>query len=422
MTASRPLSSFARRFLLPLGIVGSALLVAVMLVATKAEVKPVKVSEKAWLIAVDEIHRQSLSPTLTLYGKVESLWSSQLTAGVTADVLEIAVIDGDRVQKGELLIRLDDRDAKLQLAQREAELLEADARIAAEKTRHAANVDALPREKRLLQLTANEVGRLEGLVEKKVSAQTQLDSARQAKERQAIALTVRQQAIAEHSSRLAELAASRVRVEALRDQASLEVARCIVVAPFNGLISRLHVAPGKRVRTGDPLIDLYDTEALVVRAQVPSRYLPAVRKAIDGGHEVTVAGSIDGEPISATLRGLAGEVSERTGGVEGLFEIAGEPDVLQQGRFVRLDLKLPAEDGVFSVPYEAIYGRDTVYRVDADNRMRAVTVDRVGEDRLSSQQTRVLIRSAELEDGTRIVVTQLPNAVDGLLLRIASGS
>ena len=42
-------------------------------------------------------------------------------------------------------------------------------------------------------------------------------------------------------------------------------------------IARVLVSPGKRVRSGDALISLYDTDAMVVRAQVPSRYLPAVR-------------------------------------------------------------------------------------------------------------------------------------------------
>ena len=42
----------------------------------------------------------------------------------------------------------------------------AKARIASEATRHAANLESLPREKRLLELTRDEVGRLQDLVEK----------------------------------------------------------------------------------------------------------------------------------------------------------------------------------------------------------------------------------------------------------------
>ena len=108
------------------------------------------------------------------------------------------MVEGDRVAKGEVLVRLDDRDERLELAQREAELKQAEARIATEITRHKANLDALPREQSLLKLTRGEVSRLQDLVKKKVGAQSALDTARQALERQAIALSVRQQAVDEH--------------------------------------------------------------------------------------------------------------------------------------------------------------------------------------------------------------------------------
>ena len=59
----------------------------------------------------------------------------------------VAVVEGDRVAKGQVLVRLDDRDARLQLLQREAELRQAEARIAAEQLRHEANLETLPRER-----------------------------------------------------------------------------------------------------------------------------------------------------------------------------------------------------------------------------------------------------------------------------------
>jgi len=404
---------------LPLLIIGAAALVAALLIITKPNAKPVVAQEKAWLVSVEAVSPQALAPTLTLYGKVESLWSSQLTAGVTADVQEVAVIEGDRVSKGELLLRLDDRDTQLQLLQREAELQEAEARIASENTRHATDLELLPRERRLLALTRNEVERLQGLVAKKVGAQSALDTARLAAERQAISLAAREQAIAEHASRLAELEARKARAEALREQAALELARCEVRAPFNGLVSRLLVSPGKRVRVGDALVDVYDTDALVVRAQMPNRYLPTVSEAMSRGEKLRVEGAVDGQPVVAYLLSLAGEVASGSGGVEGLFEIHGDDTVLRQGRFVRLDLTLPQVAGLLALPHEAVYGTETIYRLDENSRMRPIRIERVGERRLESGKTEVLVRAADLAAGERIVTTQLPNAIDGLLVRIA---
>lgn len=405
------------RFLLPILILGVAGAIAFGLIKSKPEAKPVEVREKAWLVSVQTVEPAERAPTLTLYGRVESLWSSELTAGVAADVESVEVIEGDTVEQGQPLLTLDQRDIQLLLAQREAALKEIEARIAAEQSRHQADRDSLPREQKLLALAREEVGRLENLVSKQVGSQSQLDTAREAVERQAITVTARRQAIRDHSVRLAQLEAERDRAAALRDQMRLELERTRVTAPFNGKIAKVLVAPGKRVRVGDPLIQLYDTDAMVLRAQLPARYLPVVRRARQRGDTLAVSGEIDGQRVTARLLRLAGEVSTGSGGVEALFEIDAPAEVLQQGRFVRVDLRLPAESRAVALPFEAVYGTDRIYRVDAQNRMRVVRVERLGETRAADGRSLVLVRSEQLSDGDRIVVTQLPNALDGLLVR-----
>ena len=75
-----------RRWWLPPLILLFAGLAAAALIATKPRPKPVAVAERAWLVSVETPRPASYSPSVTLYGRVESLWSSELTAGVTADV------------------------------------------------------------------------------------------------------------------------------------------------------------------------------------------------------------------------------------------------------------------------------------------------------------------------------------------------
>ena len=392
---------------------------AAALIASKPKPKPVTVAERAWLVAAETVAARRYRPGVTLYGRIESLWSSQLTAGVAADVREVAVVEGDRVAKGQVLVRLDDRDARLQLLQREAELRQAEARIAAEQLRHEANLETLPRERQLLALTRGEVARLQDLVTKKVGAQSQLDTARQAAEKQAIALSARQQAVDEHPSRLAEVEGVRARAAALRDQAILEVERCEVRAPFNGRIVEVMVSPGRRTRVGDPLVDLFDTDALVLRAQLPARHLPVVRAARAAGEPLIVHGEIDGVSISGELRSLAGEATSGTGGVDGLFTVTTGADEVSQGRFVRLELALPETGGLVALPHEALYGTDRIYTIDEQSRMRPQRVERVGEWRDPDGDIRVLVRAVDLPDGARVVTTQLPAALDGLLVRVA---
>jgi len=406
-----------RRWWLPVLILALAIAGAAALIATKPKPKPVAVVERAWLVSTTQAIPARYAPSVTLYGRIESLWSSELTAGVAADVQEVAVVEGDRVEKGAILVHLDDRDERLKLAQREAELKQAGAGISNEITRHKANLEALPREQSLLKLTQGEVSRLQDLVKRKVGAQSALDTARQALEKQAIALSVRQQAVDEHPARLVEVEAARDRAEALRDQALLELERCEVRAPFNGRIARVLVSPGRRARVGDPLLSLYDTDELVVRAQLPNRHLAAIRAAMAAGESLSVRGVIDGVALKADLRSLAGEAVSATGGVDGLFRVSEGGAQISQGRFVHLELFLPARDGLIALPHESIYGTDRVYLLDENSRIRAQIVERLGETRNTDGQTRVLVRAPDLKDGAKVITTQLPNALDGLLVR-----
>lgn len=415
------LSSKVFRLLLPILIIGIAVAIAAYLISTKPQPKPVTVTEKAWLVKIENAQLGEYSPDLTLYGKLDSLWSTQITSSIEADVLAVNVIEGDKVQKGQLLIKLDERDVQLQLAQREADLTEAEANIAAEQTRHAANLQSLPRERRLLKLTQNEVKRLQNLVSRQASARSSLDNAQRAMEQQAISLTNREQSIAEHKSRLAQAEARLARVKALRDQTQLDLERSQIKAPFNGVVSRQLTSPGKRVRMAEPLIELYDSDALVLRAQIPNRYLATVRQAMANNIQLKVSGEIDGEIIEAELRSLSGEVTTGSGGVTGLFTLQTTLNNLQKGRFVRLTMQLPPQQNLLALPHEAIYGADRIYRVDDENRMRPMQIKRVGEARLGSGQARVLVRSDALNDTLRIVTTQLPNALNGLLIREADG-
>ena len=412
-TATRP----RRRWLPPL-IISIAIAVAALLIATKPKPQSVEIAERSWRISAEIVVPGQYRPSVTLYGRVESLWSTELTAGVAAEVEAVDVIEGDSVDQGQPMLRLDQRDTALQLQQRQAELRQAEARIETELRRHEANLEAMPREEQLLALTRSEVNRLRGLVEKQVGAQSQLDTARQALARQAIAVASRKQAVDEHDARLAEAEAARVKAEALRDQAQLELDRTAVVSPFNGRVSEVMVAPGRRVRVGDPLIRLFDTDALIVRAQLPNRHLPGLRAALARGEPPEVAGEIDGVPIKARLRGLAGEAASGSGGIDGLFSVLEGAEQVSEGRFVRLNMQLAEQDDLLALPQEAVYGTDRIYRVDDEQRMRAETIERVGQWTDDTGITRVLVRAPDLPSDARVVLTQLPNALEGLLVNV----
>ena len=410
-----------RKMILPFVIMAVAVFIAYGLIASKPQTVSVETTEKAWLVQVMPVELGTYAPSVTLYGRVDSLWTTRLTASVEANVLTVEQVAGDKVRKGQVLVRLDPQEAQLRLDQANADLAGIQAQERAETFRHTANRTALPREKRLLSLARNEEKRLKKLVAKQITTQSAVDNARQLVQQRAITLTGREQQISEHIPRLAEIRARIARAEAVVAQATLALQRCQIIAPFNGVISQQTAAPGQRVRSGEVLLVLYDTDAMVVRAQIPNRYLAGIRQAMADGAELPVRGTINGQLITARIRNLGGEVVAGSGGVEAVLSVQNAQPGLLQGRFVALTLSLPVVTDVVAVPHEALYGTSRLYRMDEANRLRSVTVERVGEMRVDAQQTRVLVRSSQLRPGMNLVVTQLPQAIEGLLVRQAEG-
>jgi multidrug resistance efflux pump len=332
-------------------------------------------------------------------------------------VAKVHVVEGDNVAQGDVLVSLDDRDAQLVLQQREADVEQAEAKLIAEKNQHKTDKEALPREENLLSFAKKEVERFERLAKTQVVAVSALEQARQAYEKQAIAFATRQQALANHESRQKEADAAFTRAKALRDQAKIELSRMQVKAPFKARVAKIRVSPGQRLRTGDVIAEVYDLDALVARAQIPTSQLMNLRVAIANKQSITAKATVDGQAIMGRFKTLVGEVEQASGGLEALFTLEQGAAVLTQGRTIQLDVVLPHIAGVVVIPREGFYSGNRVFVMDAEQRMRAVDVTLLGSTQNDAGESRLIIQSPKLKAGDKLVTTQLPNAIDGLLLR-----
>ncbi len=87
------------------------------------------------------------------------------------------------------------------------------------------------------------------------------------------------------------------------------------------------------------------------------------------------------------------------------------------GRVVDMLIRLPEEAGVVALPVAALYENDRIYAVDDKDRLQAIDVERVGELQTRDGEYRVLVRSPKLAEGRKVITTQLPKAVSGLLVQ-----
>ena len=405
-----------KRLLLPLGILSVAIAVFMMLSFSKPEKITLERPEKIWRVKTIPVKFEQISPEVTVYGRVETPRRASLNAAISADLTKINVLEGASVSKGDVLLTLDSSDADLLLNQREADLAEVNALISSEESRYKRDKSLLSNEKLLLTLTEKVVTRAKKLDEARLVTRSSLDEAVANQQRQLVTLKRLQYDVDEHTTRLEGLKARQSGAGAMLQQAKLDVGRTVIRSPFNGRIANLNVSIGDRVRVGDSLLSVYDLDELEVRAQIPSRHLKQVRNGLRQGQTAKAKAVLDGNLLLFELTRLSGETRQDSGGIDGLFSLAGDNPTLALGTFLELSLSLEAQKNVIVVPFNALYGLNRVYRIK-NGYLESVKISRVGEFQDSNGQNQLLIRSEVLRENDEVVVTQLPNAITGLRVK-----
>lgn len=388
------------RRVLALVIIALAIGVFMALKATRPAAPKVEVRERVWRVETAQAYPATLSPELTLYGRIEAPDLVRAASPVAGRVLEVTVRDGDRVTAGQALARLDPRDLRPRL-----ELARADLEREAIRLRH--DREALEQERALLALAEARRARLEKLYSARAGAVNTVDQVREEIARVRLAIGQREQAIAEQPLRVAQ---ARARLEEARRDAE----RGAVVAPFAARIARVEVAAGDQVQPGQALLSLYADDPVYVRAKLPALYVAELRAALAKETRLHATIAFGAAALTAELERVGGEADAR--GVDVLLRLQRTHDV-PLGAFVSATLARPALPGVLSLPFSALHGGDRIYLV-RDGRLVAKQIERVGEHRVAGEP-RMLVRVSDFEAGAAVMITHLPNAIDGLAVEAA---
>ncbi len=258
---------------------------------------------------------------------------AQVTPSVGGIVGEVLVKDTQIVKKGEVLVRIDQTDARLALAQAEADLGRAIRRVQgfmANDTSLGAQITAREADEqrsRAQQTSAEadferakiDLKRREALVTSGSVSGDELTRARNAfavaKASLAAARAAAAQAIANRTTAIGakdanaaliakttvatnpEVALARAR----RDQAAVDLERTVIRAPLDGIVAKRQVQLGQRVQVGMPLLAIVPAQEMHVDANYKERQLKKVRigqraeiHADIYGSSVTYHGTVEG--------------------------------------------------------------------------------------------------------------------------------
>jgi RND family efflux transporter MFP subunit len=207
------------------------------------------------------------------------------------------------------------------------------------------------------------------------------------------------------------------------DRALLNLERTVLKTPFAGRVSHEDVGIGQYVSVGQPLANLYSTEAAEIVVPLENEtafwfHIPGFTPGKSAGSSAEVRARIAGRELlwSGKVVRTEGKLDERTRTINVIVRVekpyAKKPP-LAVGLFVTVDIEGRTLANAALIPRSALHEGDVVWVVDSDNRLRfrEVEVGRVqGEEALVK---------AGLEDGEAVVTTPLKVVTDGMTVRTA---
>jgi HlyD family secretion protein len=317
----------------------------------------------------------------------------QVSAQLSGLVVAVGVVAGERVNKGDLLVQLDDSTERASVAQAEAAVKQAQARV--DQLRR---VGAIVATESLRQTESNlakakvELERSAKLAESGAVPAVELENARRAVD---IAQAQKNAAQAQQVASAPMGADSRVALTALlQAQAQLAGAQARLdqtrnVALQSGTVLSRDVEPGDVVQPSRPLLEIAADGEVELVFDPDERNLAWIRL---GQLAKASADAFPQQVFDAKVSYIAPSIDPQRGSVEVRLAVAAPPPFLKPDMTVSIDLTIAAKSNVLTVPSNVVRGMATA----------TPWLQIVDGDRVARRDVKLGIRgqgTIEIEDG-----------------------
>lgn len=240
------------------------------------------------------------------YVSTDNAYTAAEVATVTSEidgrVAEIFAYDSQKVLRGDILVLIDDTDARLAMRQAEADLQRACAQLA------AANAD--------VDRSSIDLKRREALVDSGSVSGDELTHVRNGASEAHAALDGARAAVALAQARL--------------DRAKVDLARTVIRAPVDGVIARRMVQLGERIQPSAPLLSVVPVHDIYVDANFKEVQL----KEVHAGQSVDLVSDLYGHGVV-----FHGIIQGFNGGTGAAFSVI--PAQNATGNWIKVVQRLP---------------------------------------------------------------------------------
>ena len=302
-----------------------------------------------------EATRGDLVQTVVASGRIMTPQRVSIGAVITERVARIPVEEGQSVRSGDVLIELDDTDERAAVAQAQANVAQAEAKL-----RQLREVALPAAEQALAQAQANALqahqayDRTKTLQERGFIGQSQLDDARRNldvadSQLRAARLQVETNGPAGSDFALAQTALEQARANLRSAQAKL--AQTVIHAPVDGVLIARSVEAGNVVQAGKELMLLAPAGETQVVVEIDERNLAQLAL---GQKALGSADAFPGQRFAAELVYINPGIDAQRGSVEVKLKVTNPPAFLRQDMTASVDIEVGRRADTVIVPTETV--------------------------------------------------------------------
>ncbi len=421
-------------------IIIPVLIVAILGVSVFAFIK--NKGNQSPVVTTTPLTKGTVEQTLMLTGKIEGTDSAEVSSALNYEIVQINVKEGDKVEQGQVLAVLDDKDLRqeLSLAQKDLELSELQYRenLSSKQKQEASTTSAIMQVNQS-QMDLNEAKRqLEiktalyesGAIPKEEYTQSELSV-----QKAELALE-----IAQDSLRKAQIEAQRIQDEKMpkaSEQKALEIKReqlkqkqedlekIYIKSPISGTVTRVNAKLGRTPQSVENNKTLFIVENLSdLRMKVSISEFDIGN--IKTGLEAEISADILGEDkVKATVYNISPTGESKDGGtskemvIPVILDIVDDNPKLIAGVTATAKILIDKKENVFKVPYEAVLedaGKNYLV-IEKDNVIKRVEVQ-IGLE----SDTELEVISSELKENDAVVLSPDVTYADGMKVTTNSKS
>ena len=226
-------------------------------------------------VTVETVTEQTEGITFCTDGSVVPFREVPLATEVAGRVTFVAenCRTGRYVNKGDVLVKIDPADYELELAEARQQVVQAERSIVELDTNIVNAKSQLEIANRQLEVQRRELERVTSLLTDGAISQTDVDSTRMSELQRQDSVQTLENQIRSYETQKERLIASMKLSEVKVQKAELNLERCTIKAPLEGVVTVLSCEQDKYVARGEKLVTIHDTSRLEVQCSLYMKHV-----------------------------------------------------------------------------------------------------------------------------------------------------